>query len=107
MSGDQVPPAAEYPVAEDPADKSAREKIAALTVALMLEHGVQPHVIVGALVANVTLLCCSTAPDVAQAHRSLNAAAKALKDNKRLVPMLVAKATVTRAAAANVSKAAQ
>lgn len=77
-------------------DQRARERIAALTVELMMKDGIPPHVIVGALLANLTLVICSAASSVGEAMRSLGVAAEALKANKRLVSTLHGKAAATR-----------
>lgn len=84
-----------------PADQRARERISALVLELMMRDGIMPHVIAGALVANLTVTICSSAPSLAEANRGLNAAAEALKANKRFAPTLLAQAAQTRHAVEN------
>jgi hypothetical protein len=80
-------------------DEVAKRQIAELCTRLMIVHGVQPHVIGAALIANLTLVTCSACPTVADANRAMNEAVKALRSNRRHVPMLVARAAAGRHAA--------
>lgn len=101
-------PAAEAPVelvGQSPVDQHANRRVSALMVDLMLRDGIPPHVIGGALIANLTLVLCSACPTVALANRALNEAAAALKANKRLAPKLVAQAAAGRHAAEPALKA--
>lgn len=73
-------------------DTYARRAIANTTTELLLSAQVPPHIIVGALLANVALIICSATRNVVEARRGIDQAAKGLRWHKTLAAMLVSSA---------------